>query len=576
MKWIDDYQKKLIAKYIQNYQTYLSILITKKKSPSKILQTVEFLLNNIIVQIYAVETFFSTQNSLFDLKCSIKSQNSMFNKLRFLQTLKTFGDKVPLKLKKVWVINKAGKKQQITIFSTLDQLVQQLFVIILDPIIEAKLEQHSYGYRKGRSFIMLIGSLKKNLYYKVEKNQIKVNSLFIWKATILPCTEFIDYSRVLNSIFLPNKYKYILKNWLDLQKCMYDKTLISSAKPVCGVKLISALTNLVFNGLQNLVHMEVLNQKKILLKNNFNSIFLRKSMEMPYSKDSSHNTFFRYIDHFILICSSYLLLYKIKKRIKFFLQQKNLQVNHLKSQTLLFGSNKPFDFLGYTFIYLPFSKYKKNKLLHKNESNSRLKLFVYPSKLTIKSLKIRLKNLMKKNQNASPYSLIAILNPCIINWLSCYVFSNIYGVLILLRDWLYKRLTIWAKRKHPKVSLTTLRTEYFSADNFFKRLESKVAYGFLKILKLSIKKKFNNLSFYGVKETNCKTISESIVFIKPLFCPTSLKTVLSPKVFVPNIQLLSYSYYVNRSKWLKNNKKLSKYIKSIKNVTYIYKSTNAL
>jgi RNA-directed DNA polymerase len=576
MKWIDDYQKKLIAKYIQNYQTYLSILITKKKSSLKILQTVEFLLNSIIVQIYAVETFCSTQNSLSDLKCSVNLQNSMFNKLRFLQTLKTFGDKVPFKLKKVWVINKVGRKQQITIFSTFDQLVQQLFVIILDPIIEAKLEQHSYGLRKGRSFIMLIGNLKKNLHNKLEKNQIKVNSLFIWKAVILPCTEFIDYNWVLDSIFLPNKYKYILKNWLDLQKCLYDNTVILSAKPVCQVKLIPALTNLVFNGLQNLVHVEILNQKKILLKNNLKSMFLRTPMEMLYSKDSFYSTFFRYVDHFILICSSYLLLYRIKKRIKFFLLQKKLQVDHLKSQTFLFDSNKPFDFLGYTFIYLPFSKYKKNKLLHKNESNSRLKLFVHPSKLTIKSLKIRLKSLMKKSQNASPYLLIAILNPCLINWLSCYAFSNVYGVLILLRDWLYKRLIIWAKRKHPKVSLATLRTEYFSAYNFFKRLESKVAYGFLKILKRSIQIKSNNLNFYGVKEMNCKTRSESIVFIKALFCPTSLKTVLSPKVFVPNIQLLSHSYYLNRSKWLKRNKKLSKYIKSIKDFISVYKSTNAL
>ena len=49
----------------------------------------------------------------------------------------------------MYIPKKNGEKRPISIPSITDRLVQQLFVLVLDPFIEANSDVHSYGFRKG-------------------------------------------------------------------------------------------------------------------------------------------------------------------------------------------------------------------------------------------------------------------------------------------------------------------------------------------------------------------------------------------------------------------------------------------
>ena len=57
----------------------------------------------------------------------------------------------------------------INIPSIIDRLIQQLFVLVLDPYLEANSDACSYGFRKGRRPAMVIGDIQKNLQSKIRK-----------------------------------------------------------------------------------------------------------------------------------------------------------------------------------------------------------------------------------------------------------------------------------------------------------------------------------------------------------------------------------------------------------------------
>jgi len=334
------------------------------------------------------------------------------------------------------------------------------------------------------------------------------------------------------------------------------------------------LMNFTLNGIEELINKELQNFQKVFfrsrlkksLNNAVTSYLFHKFVDNKFKERQISCRFCRYAYDFIVICSSSKLLSLIKTKLIVFLKQRGLVINAQKSRTVLFKLNTPFDFLGYTFIYLTRTKFIKNKMLHKNKPEYRLhgrhKLFVYPSKTVVNSFKTYLKSIIKQNQNLSAYKLIALLNPRIREWVSYYSFSNAHGVLSLLRNWLYKRILIWMKRKHPKSSIIWLNKHYFLLNNLLKEhnLENNP-----KIVDYFAKKNFiqrqiqrNKWNFYGIVRKNSEGSSYKTLQINVMLWTTSIKKIVMATTFVPNKQLLSYSYYLNQKKWIQEKKKLKR------------------
>jgi RNA-directed DNA polymerase len=224
------------------------------------------------------------------------------------------------------------------------------------------------------------------------------------------------------------------------------KVLTSDTGIPQGGIISPLLMNFTLNGMENLINNEKVNYQKIVprsrLKTSSNGdveLYLFSILSDGSFKERKVSCrFFRYADDFIVICSSARLLSLIKKSIVVFLKQRGLDIHPYKSRTILFKINVPFDFLGYTFVYMIRSKFIKSKLLHRHKPEYKLhgrpRLFVHPSKRSIKSFKTRFKVIITKNQNVSAYRLIALLNPRIRGWVNYYSFSNAHGVLSLLRN----------------------------------------------------------------------------------------------------------------------------------------------
>lgn len=283
----------------------------------------------------------------------------------------------------------------------------------------------------------------------------------------------------MKNVPFPSKYRYILKRWLRLSHVEFGTIEIpgnDTGIPQGGI-ISPLLMNFTLDGIEELINSELQNFQKVVSRsrlkkssNNAVTLYLfHKLSDGSFDERLISCRFFRYADDFIVICSSSRLLSLIKTKVITFLKQRGLEINPQKSRTVLFKLNMPFDFLGYTFVYSIRTKFIKNKMLHRNKPEYRLhgrpRLFVYPSKTAINSFKTRLKSIIKQNQNLSAYRLIALLNPRIRGWVNYYSFSNAHGALSLLRNWLYTRITIWMKRKHPKSSIIWLNKHYFLLNN---------------------------------------------------------------------------------------------------------------
>lgn len=575
-QWITMEQKKLLIKYVETCQTNLSALSTNKDSLSRVFYIMELLLNSLLFHVYAIELLAANQGSRSGGVDKKILKNTTESKLEFLPELKNFRKRNPLPLKRIYISKKNGESRPISIPSISDRLIQQLFVLVLDPFIEAKSDTHSYGFRKGRSAVMAIGDIQKNLQSKVRKGTKNLEPVYVWDADIRQCFDSISHSWLLKNCPFPPKYKYLLKNWLKLGYIKFESVKVESNDsgiPQGGI-ISPLLMNFTLNGMENLIYEEMLDYQKTVPKSRLKYSSDGEAKLQLFHTLSDGNfkerqiscRFFRYADDFIIICSSVRLMSLIKKKVHEFLHQRGLEIYPNKSRTVLFNINKPFDFLGYTFVYFIRTKFIRSKLLHGNKPEYRLhgrpRLFVHPSRLVIKSFKIRLKTLIKKNQNISAYRLIAILNPRIRGWVNYYSFSNADGVLSSLRNWIYKRVVIWMKRKYPKSSITWLNKHYFLIENLLEDhgLENNpkiVDY----IASISSMKQVqqNRWNFYGIASKSAEGYRYEVPRINVMLWPTSIKDIKVASLFVPNKKLLASSYYLNQSKWLTERKKRERF-----------------
>ena len=568
-EWITISQKKLLINYINKCQTQLSALATtiNKGSRSELFFIMELLLNSLLFQVYAVEILSANkgnESAGVDGRTLINTPQS---KLEGLQELKNFR-------KKIYIPKKTGEKRPMSIPSIIDRLVQQLFVLVLDPVIEANSDTYSYGFRKGRNAIMAIGDIQKNLQSKIRKGSANLEQVYIWNADIKKCFDSINHKWLLKNAPFPPKYKYILKNWLQLDHIEFGTSVAPGSDtgiPQGGI-ISPLLMNFTLNGMQELINEELVNFSKVVPKSRLKRANSNETLQLfhkliygSFKERQISCRFFRYADDFIVICSSPRLLSLIKKRITTFFSERGLVINPQKSRTFLFELNTPFDFLGYTFVFFIQTKYIRNKMLHRNKPEYKLhgrpRSFVYPSKTAIKSFKIRLKNIIKQNQNLSAYRLIAILNPRIRGWVNYYSFSNANGALSLLRNWIFTRVTIWMKRKHPKSSRIWLNKHYLLLENFLEKHDldknPKIVDYITKITSMQQIQK-NKWNSYGIARKSFEGYVYQVPRINVMLWPTSIKNIVTATVLVPNKKLLACSYYLNKDRWFKERVKLER------------------
>jgi RNA-directed DNA polymerase len=151
----------------------------------------------------------------------------------------------------------------------------------------------------------------------------------------------------------------------------------------------------------------------------------------------------RYADDFIVTSrSKELLETEVKPIIEVFLRERGLQLSPEK--TKITHVTEGFDFLGQNV-----RRYPNGKLLIK------------PARKSIRSLLIRVKEIVRKHLGSTAHRLIMRLNPLIRGWANyhCHVVSK--RIFARVDAMIYQMLWRWARARHPRKGLRWIKSKYF-------------------------------------------------------------------------------------------------------------------
>lgn len=132
----------------------------------------------------------------------------------------------------------------------------------------------------------------------------------------------------------------------------------------------------------------------------------------------------------------------------------------------------------------------------------------------IKTIRAKLKEIFKKNQNATSYEPITILNPIISGW--CWnnylSLSQSYATLYKLEQFLYQRCWRWAHKKHTRWGKELIAEYYFK-----RRFKGRAWNFFGKSSRFQDSEHKNNSTIYLLKPTLCvKVVSANELNLKNL------------------------------------------------------------
>lgn len=373
----------------------------------------------------------------------------------------------------------------------------------------------------------------------------------------------------MENIFIPSEWKEKLSDWLksgsiiiarDWGNSRFEES--HSEVPQGGI-LSPLLMNIVLNGMEELMLSTLVSiskkSKNIVLRNRKTRITIgSKYSEVVNSgktKYCDRNIGFfycRYANDFVIGCASRYVLKGIQKEIIKFLSLRGLVIHNLKSKTIQFKEKISFDFLGYTFIRLRYSPYKRVKHLQSTTQEYRLKgrarLYIHPSKKSFKNICRKFKLLIRYNYNTTGFQLINKINPLIQGWCNYFCLCNASGTRSSLRFRMWLDLKKWTIRKHPKAGRRWLMKRYFLISDMYQN--HKLSTLAIKAIKEKIKwSKLDKWTFYGLAFKDDKGQSYEIPKVNWVYFPNKkVKTIVASSL-VPATTLLNANFYLNKQEW---------------------------
>lgn len=150
----------------------------------------------------------------------------------------------------------------------------------------------------------------------------------------------------------------------------------------------------------------------------------------------------RYADDFIATGASHEILDKeVKPLVEEFLQERGLKLSQEK--THITHIQDGFDFLG------------------QNIREYGDKVLTKPSKKNVQSFLTNIREIIRKNAQATPGNLIAQLNPKIKGWSEYHRHAASKHTFNAVDHAIHQAIWRWAKRRHPKKSRRWVKDKYF-------------------------------------------------------------------------------------------------------------------
>lgn len=469
------------------------------------------------------------------------------------------------KLRRIYIQKKNSKKKRPLGIPTIkDRIIQDLYQIFVDPIIEAKSDPNSFGFRKGRDAHLALGAVGRRLIQK-EKSGRKE---WIIKINLKNFFNIISKKWIEDNFPFPPRSKHVLKSWLN-SRVLEDGIWWETENGIPQGGIISPLiANFTLNGLEKAAFENCQKTQRV----NIPTMTYKRSNQKEKDEGagkyvqvlkstktlSVSRILVRFADDFIVITTDEKDLVVVPNNIKAFLDERGVEINTEKSRTFKWNEGETFNYLGYTHrkVY----KVKTNNIIVSRNDMADHRVLTYPKAIKFKEIKERIKDIIKKAKNKNASDLIKELNPVIRGWANYFSLGQSVRTLHNLDHQLYKRLRVWLIKKFPKSSRRVLYSEYFGValDPKAKAKEYSVK-GWGKLIdKTSEFKEKSPVNikwhFRGTpsdkKGSRMKTIWLTIA--------TKQNNPVPPQLIVLRDNCKTLNYYSNQEQYIENSTKIRK------------------